>query len=311
MKPNTPAAISSNLIHPDNRRIELGGGLIPKISCSRSDLVPCVLAGTALIGVFFCGKYGLKYLFTRKMMSNTPTSSEGTLVTPKVETLDKCLNTGGAPKNVLIPDFLFEGGLTIIGGRTGVGKSILVDQLAVELARGYGDFVGMEHVAPQHVILIDGEMEDDDYKRRFPKNLAGAENITRVSDCEFKTIKELTDFVKKFVFGQSTNTVVVIDNLAALFPNPTAAQMHEFYGNLKKIQRDAKVVISYIIADHVIKVPLGQALDETHLAGSSNTTRFATNIAIVDWSARGKGYRYLKYLKQRKEPLRMRCSNWR
>lgn len=292
-----PAPSASALRDPN--LIEVGGGLIPGFKCSRQNLMPTFLAISGLIGVFFTVKHGVPFIFSK--VNRDKGEEEGNPpIPPTVKKLSECLNSGGEPKPPIIPDILYFGGRTILAGRTGVGKSLLLDQLCIEVARGYGEFVDPEHSTPQHVILIDGEMEDDDYKRRFPKDLAGTENITRVSDCEFKTIKEFTDFVKELVSGLNVNTVVAIDNIAALFPNPTATMMFEFYGNLKKIQREASITISYIIADHVAKVPLGTPLDESHLAGSANTTRFATNVVILDWDARGTNYRFLKNLKQRK-----------
>ena len=294
---NLPKLPSSALRDPN--LIEVGGGLIPSFKCSRENLMPTFLTISGIIGVFFTVKYGVPYIFSK--VDKDKSEEDGNKPNPPtIKKLSECLNSGGEPKPPIIPDILYFGGRTILAGRTGVGKSLLLDQLCIEVARGYGEFVDPEHSTPQHVILIDGEMEDDDYKRRFPKDLAGTENITRVSDCEFKTIKEFTDFVKELVSGLNVNTVVAIDNIAALFPNPTATMMFEFYGNLKKIQREASITISYMIADHVAKVPLGTPLDESHLAGSANTTRFATNVVILDWDARGTDYRYLKYLKQRK-----------
>jgi transcriptional antiterminator len=48
------------------------------------------------------------------------------------------------------------------------------------------------------------------------------------------------------------------------------------------------------------KVPEGVSIDETLMAGSANITRFASSIAILDKSARGSDYRFLKILKERK-----------
>lgn len=52
--------------------------------------------------------------------------------------------------------------------------------------------------------------------------------------------------------------------------------------------------------NHIGKVPLGQPLDESVLAGSANVSRFAHNVLIVDHSARGGEFRYIKFTKQRK-----------
>ena len=224
---NLPKLPASALRDPN--LIEVGGGLIPGFKCSRQNLMPTFLTISGIIGVFFTVRHGVPFLFSRANQEKK--ESDGNKpIPPTIKTLSECLNSGGEPKPPIIPDILYFGGRTILAGRTGIGKSLLLDQLCVEVARGYGEFVDPEHSTPQHVILIDGEMEDDDYKRRFPKDLAGTENITRVSDCEFKTIKEFTDFVKDLVSGLRVNTVVAIDNIAALFPKPTAAMMFEFYG---------------------------------------------------------------------------------
>lgn len=259
-----------------------------------------VLAG--LTATFFAAKEGFKRLFSKPEAKSEEDDQEPP-IPPKVQRLSDSLNSGGEPKEPLIPDILYHGGRTVIGGRAGVGKTLVIDQLAVESSRGYGEFVNQENAKPQQVILIDGEMEDDDYNRRFPKGLKGAENITRVSDFNFKTVKEFIDFLRGLVLGLLSDAVVIIDNIAALFPTLTAAQLFEFYNGLKKVQREASVTISYIIADHTVKVPMGQPLDETHLAGSSNTSRFATNIAIIDWNALGKDFRIMKFPKQRKDAL--------
>lgn len=282
-------------------RIEIGGGVIPSLKCSREDLGVAVLSAGTIIGLFFLAKEGFKRLFSKPEAKSEEDPEPP--IPPKVQRLSDSLKSGGEPKEPLIPDILYHDGRTVIGGRTGVGKTLVIDQLAVESSRGYGEFVNQENAKPQQVILIDGEMEDDDYNRRFPKGLKGAENITRVSDFNFKTVKEFIDFLRGLVLGLLSDAVVIIDNLAALFPTLTAAQLFDFYNGLKKIQREASVTISYIIADHTVKVPMGQPLDETHLAGSSNTSRFATNIAIIDWNARGKDYRIMKFPKQRKDAL--------
>ena len=72
------------------------------------------------------------------------------------------------------------------------------------------------------------------------------------------------------------------------------------FRNLRKIQHEASVPISYIVANHLAKVPEGMSIDETLMAGSANITRFASSIAILDKSARGSDFRFLKILKERK-----------
>lgn len=44
-------------------------------------------------------------------------------------------------------------------------------------------------------------------------------------------------------------------------------------------------------------------MDNSLLAGSANIARFAHNIIILDYSARGANFRYIKFTKQRKAAL--------
>ena len=123
-------------------RIEIGGGIIPSIKCSRKDLGVAVLSAGVIIGFFFLAKEGSKRLFSKPETKSE--DNQEPPIPPKVERFSDSLNSGGEPKVPLIPDILYPGGRTVIGGRTGVGKSLLIGQLAVELARGHGEFVSQE-----------------------------------------------------------------------------------------------------------------------------------------------------------------------
>ena len=97
---------------------------------------------------------------------------------------------------------------------------------------------------------------------------------------------------------------IFIDNLVALsLENLTGKSVNEFFRELKKIQSESKQTITFVIVDHIGKAPEGQVLDNSLLAGSANLARFAHNVAIIDKSARGADYRYIKFTKQRKAAL--------
>ena len=120
---------------------------------------------------------------------------------PKVEAVINCVNSVGKPKEPLVPDMVYERSISVIAGRPNGGKTLLAQQLAIELARGDGELVG-EDIPPQNVIIVDGEMDDDDYKRRFGgEDMVVPSNITRISDCDFSTLKRLTSYLKKLVDG--------------------------------------------------------------------------------------------------------------
>ena len=293
---------SQNSIPADQRRIEVGGGLYPRISCSVKDVFTTVAAGLTLLGGYFFFKNAFKRWFGEK---NDPNKKEKDQEPepPKVQPLVECVSTSGGPKPAIIPGLLYQGGIAIVAGRTGIGKSLFVDQLGVEAARGYGEFIPTApdgSTCPRAVIIIDGEMEDDDYAERFPDPSTIPGNITRISECDFETTEQLTNCVRGIVSGLLNEVVIVIDNIAALVKNPTASDIYDLYRELRKIQRETSIPVSFIVANHLAKVPEGQPIDESNLAGSANLSRFASSIAILDKSSRGSDYRFLKILKERK-----------
>ena len=288
--------------HPE--LIEIGGGLIPGIKCHRKNLGAAVFAIATVIVSYFVAKEASRKLFKDKESSANQNQDPEVTNPPKVESVVNCVNNAGKPKAPLIPDMVYEGGISLLAGRTNAGKTLGAQQMAIELARGYGELVG-EGIQPQNVIIVDGEMDDDDYKRRFGgEDMDIPANITRISDCDFSTLKQLTDYLKKVVDGLLAPVVIIVDNLAALtLENLTGKIVNQFFRDIKKIQREAQHPVTFIIADHIGKTPMGSILDDSDIAGSANVARFVHNIIFVEFSARGPEYRFLKFTKQRKGAL--------
>ena len=285
--------------HPD--RIEIGGGVLPTLKCSRKDLCACVVAVGAISAVIYAAKYGFKKLFSPK--EKTSGSDDSRIPEPpKIQTIVDCVNSAGEPKKTLIPDMVQEGGLSVFAGREGAGKSLLGHQVGIELARGYGSLVA-DGISPQNVIIIDGELDDDDYVERFG-DMEIPSNITRISECDFANLKQLSEYIKGIVSGLLSPATIIIDNLMALsLENLTGKAVNEFFRDIKKIQRNSEHTITFVVVDHIGKTPEGHTLDNSLLAGSANIARFAHNIIILDYSARGNTYRYIKFTKQRKAAL--------
>lgn len=247
--------------------IEIGGGLVPKLKCSRKDLGVASLALSILIGTVFAAKYGFKKLFSPKEKDDSD-DSQTPADPPKIQTVADCVNNAGEPKKVLVPNMLVEGGLSILGGREGACKTVLGHQLAVELARGYGELVE-EGIEPQSVIIVDGELDDDDYVDRFG-NMDIPRNITRISDCDFPNLNQLAEYIKGVVSALLSPATIIIDNLVALSLEAlTGKAVNAFFRDLKKIQRESSQTITFVIVDHIGKAPEGQTLDNSLLAGSA------------------------------------------
>ena len=291
-------------LDPKDRKIELGGGaMFPKIKCSRKDLGLGVLAIATAAFLVYGAKSVVDELKEYLKERKDRRKKEKNTVPPSMQSLAACVSASSGPRPAIIPGLLYQGGTLILGGRTGIGKSLFLGQLGVETARGYGEFIPPTadgSITPRSVIIIDGEMEDDDYVARFPDPSTIPGNITRVSNCDFETVEDLTEYIRGLVSGLVSEAVIIIDNIVSLVKNPTGSDIFDMFRNLRKIQHEANVPISYIVANHLAKVPEGMVLDESFFAGSANITRFASSIAILDKSARGSDYRFLKIIKERK-----------
>lgn len=288
-----------------NQMVSIGGGaLFPHIKCSRNNLLPGVLAMGGAAILVYSAKLGYDWCKEHFITKNKDEDKVQIPDPPKVEAVVACVNSAGKPKAPLIPDMVYERTISIVAGRPNGGKTLLSQQMAIEIARGYGDLVS-ENAIPQNVIIIDGEMDDDDYKRRFGgEDMEIPANITRVSESDFSTLKQLTEYIKKMVEGLTGPVVIVIDNIAALTLETLSGKIvNEFFRDLKKIQRSSEHSVSFIVADHIGKTPVGQSLDDSSIAGSANVARFAQTIVFVDFSARGSDYRYIKFSKLRKGAL--------
>lgn len=285
----------------DPNLIEVGGGIIPGFKCTRENLGITVLAIGSVIGIYYSAKYGLKRLFSPKE-STVAETMDSVPEPPKIQSIVDCVNNAGEPKKFLLPDMIKEGGLSIFAGREGAGKTLLGHQAAIELARGYGNFVA-EGISPQNVIIIDGEMDDEDYVERFG-NMDIPSNITRISETDFDNLDQLSEYIKGIVGGLLSPATIFIDNLVALsLENLTGKAVNKFFRDLKKIQRTSDHTITFVVVDHIGKTPEGHTLDNSLLAGSANIARYAHNILMLNFSARGEGYRYIKFTKQRKAAL--------
>ena len=159
-------------LDPKDRRIELGGGaMFPKIKCSRKDLGLAVAAIAAAALCVYGAKTVVEEITDGIKKWKEKRNKKKNSVSPSVQTLAACVSSSSGPKPAIIPGLLYQGGTLILGGRTGIGKSLFIGQMGMEIARGYGEFIPPTadgSITPRAVIIIDGEMEEDDYLARFP-----------------------------------------------------------------------------------------------------------------------------------------------
>ena len=94
---------SQSLIPADRRKVIVGGGIFPKLSCTVKDLPKVVAAGLILFGGCFYIKEAIKDRFKKKDGKNQENQPEP----PKTQPLVECVSSSEGPKPVIIPGFLY------------------------------------------------------------------------------------------------------------------------------------------------------------------------------------------------------------
>ena len=90
----------------------------------------------------------------------------------RTTTLADLLDRQFPPRAVLIAPWLRAAESCLLWAPTGVGKSMLVNTLALAVAGG-GSVAGWNAATPRKVLLVDGEMHIEDLRERLAM-LAGA-----------------------------------------------------------------------------------------------------------------------------------------
>ena len=167
----------------------------------------------------------------------------------------------------------------IIYGEPGVGKSVLLNQMAIDIASGQESKLANEHnsrnTEPQTVYFYDGESMDKDDVRIFgSKDLSAYNNIQRIRDFSHLDMEDWLKHLEKTIGMPTTNVTVFLDNLSCISQVNNASKMRELFlleiNKLKKKYSDLGFHSTFIIATHTNK--------KKQLAGSSNIDRFATTV---------------------------------
>lgn len=207
----------------------------------------------------------------------------------------------GEPQNLLC-DEIHESSRLVIFSGPGIGKSIIADQMGFGIASGKpcGLFPNEAEMTPQQVLLIDTEQEDTDLYIRYAEGISHLpENMTRVSDCNFNAVEEVTDYVGSVVETWAKNGTVIIDNITSAFSLQSPERVRNFYNQLKAIQKRMRcrgVIISYIIICHQTKS--SNKLTLQAIQGTGNIGNFAT--AVYGLEKIGEDLVKFKVLKNRR-----------
>jgi RecA-family ATPase len=233
-------------------------------------------------------------------------------------------------------DLLTEGDLTILFGRSNVGKSFLSYQIAEAIARGRNVLNVMDitelrnhgetryynlnnETLSQKVLYVDFEatIEKDyiRYSTKDPKSTSKAkpyqfsENfITAFPDR--LTVADNLLFIDSIEFEvkKSDAKVVIIDNLSAISQdNEKSGAAVKLMNKIKDLQRRNKLTV--LLMAHTPKIVQGEPIIWTNLAGSSNLYNLADSVMAINTTTMADDIRYIKQLKSRYNEIQYHKDN--
>ncbi len=200
----------------------------------------------------------------------------------------------------LIPHVMVEHETTILFGDTGLGKSTLSMQMAIEMA-----------ASGKKVLYVNFELSQQQFSKKYPdKDIS---KTLYIANIEYTLMHDVTDQssilaeIEKLALEYEIN-VIIIDNLTNLCIN---AKEGSEAGNvmLRLISLRMTYNWTMLILAHVPKRKAGDPLSLNDLAGSKILSNLADNVVGLNKSKLGKEKRYIIQLKYRSMPIELDYKN--
>jgi 5S rRNA maturation endonuclease (ribonuclease M5) len=212
---------------------------------------------------------------------------------------------------VIVRNLVEESCLTLIAGGTGVGKSWMSINLACCIATGQPLFGHFEVDKPRKVLLIQFELTDGQYKKRFDlmKGSFQSSSMLLSQNFNYVVIGEALSFTNQWdnieavlSGGEYDNGVLIVDNLytstdISMSDNSEITTLLSKMNYLMK-----KYNIALVVVAHNNKgVDKEGCISLDHIQGGAMLTRFASNIFQIQSSTLSGDYRIAKITKVRDE----------
>jgi RecA-family ATPase len=255
---------------------------------------------------------------------------------PIIKAFEEIKDTINNQKNIF-GDLLTEGDLTILFGRSNVGKSFLSYQIGEAVARGknvlnvmddielknHGEtqYYNLNNETPaQKVLYVDFEATiEKDYIRYSTKDLKKSDNTTM--PYQFST-DFITAFPERLTVAdnllfidaieleviKSGARVLIIDNVSAISQdNEKSGNAAKLMNKVKDLQRRNKLTV--LLMAHTPKIVQGEAIIANNLAGSSNLYNLADSVMAINMTTMADDIRYIKQLKSRYNEIQFHQDN--
>lgn len=220
----------------------------------------------------------------------------------RVERFDNYVNEGlkmEEPQE-LIRHVVVEHETTIFFGDTGIGKTTLSMQMAIEIAK-----------TGKKVLYVNFELSQLQFSKKYP-GIQIPETLY-IANIDYTLMHDVTDQssilaeIEKMAIEYET-TVIIIDNLTNLCINSKDGGEA---GNVMLRLNSLRLTHNWtmLILAHVPKRKAGDPLSLNDVAGSKNLSNFADNVIGLNRSKLGKDKRYLIQLKCRSRPIELDYKN--
>lgn len=225
---------------------------------------------------------------------------------PKEESLNDVAEKEIEAITDIVKDLLVLGGVCVIFGLPGHGKSTLLMQILIDIASGQDSLVfpGCEYRERPKVVVYDAELRDSQIKNRYCSyGFSFPNNLIRISDSKVvcagsKVISDISRIVK----NSESSLVIAIDNMTKIFNSMKAEEVNVFYKQLDEIHEQAEKrgqSITFFIVGHTIKTEAHSAPELSDVYGSSFISNFANTVIALWPSNRGNNIKFLRVLKNR------------
>lgn len=255
---------------------------------------------------------------------------------PIVNAFEVIKDTINNQKNIF-GDLLTEGDLSIMFGRSNVGKSFLSYQIGEAVARGknvlnvmeitelrnYGEtkYFNLNNETPaQKLLYVDFEATiEKDYIRYSNKDRKKTDNSIKPYQFSLDFITAFPDRLTvsdNLLFIDSIELevkkcgakVVIIDNLSAISQdNEKSGAAVKLMNKIKDFQRRNKLTV--LLMAHTPKIVQGEPIIWTNLAGSSNLYNLADSVMAINTTTTDDSVRYIKQLKSRYNEIQYHKDN--
>ncbi|PZU54857.1 MAG: hypothetical protein DI561_03590 [Thauera sp.] len=216
-------------------------------------------------------------------------SDAGVLLAP---TLGELLAAERTQRGHLLSPWLREGESLMVYAPTGCGKSMLVLSLAIAIAGG-GSVLGWKAPKPRKVLIVDGEMPEDDTTDRARCLMGGIEELDREAagqnlriisqqaqpiECVFPNLSdpEGQEWILKEAMRHNAE-LVILDNFSTLAECSDENSSASFNGIIRFLKRMKQAGIGVLLVHHSGK----GAKAETYRGSSRLATTFEVIIGLA------------------------------